>query len=236
MMWWVAVVACFYFMLFFIPCGFGGGWQCLSLGCSVWGTVFSWRGAVRADVTPPCLEGGGTWRTALLVGGEGPELCKSTEWVAWGRRQGQADTLPRAIEEGSQVLSAGGLVAALWQVQCLQVVLRVSGRRAVGRPGGWRSSSGRSKLLEAWGGPAPSLLLPFPLCCSLLSPHQLPSHRGETPSFPTCPRGLLPPHQPPPRDHRAERTLILIASQGLTLMLSPRTGRAPPDPQGETKT
>ena len=169
------------------------------------------------------------------MGGEGPELCKSTEGVAWGRRQGQADTLPRAIEEGGQVPSAGGLAAALWQVLCLRVVLRVSGRWAVGRPGGWRSSSGRSKLLEAWGGPTPSLLLPFPLCCSLLFPHQLPSHGGETPSFPACPRGLLPPHQPP-RDHRAACTLILIASQGLTPMLSPRTGRAPPDPQGETKT
>lgn len=94
---------------------------------------------MRADVPPPCLEGGGTGRTALLVGGEGPKLCKSIEGVAWGRRQSltmQADTLTGAVREGGRALSAGGLAAVSWQARCPRVVLRVSGRQ--GRREAWK--------------------------------------------------------------------------------------------------
>lgn len=37
----VGQAACFYFMLFLFLAALGGGWQCLSLGCGVWGRCSS---------------------------------------------------------------------------------------------------------------------------------------------------------------------------------------------------
>lgn len=163
------------------------------------------------------------------MGGEGPELCKSTEGVAWGRRQGQADTLPRAIEE-----DAGCCLLGAWWLRC----------GGCGACGGFSGCQGSGQWGGLEGGGAPvgganSLKLgeaPCPLCSSLVSPRQLASHREETPSFPAGPQGLLPLHQSPPCDRRAACILNRIASQGLMPTLSSHLGRAPPDPQGETKT
>lgn len=96
------------------------------------------------------------------MGGEGPELCKSTEGVAWGRQQRQADTLPRAIKEAPVCRLLGA-----WWLRC-------------GRCGacGWFSGfqGGGRGGLEGGGTPvggAHSLKLgedPCPLCfCPPLS-------------------------------------------------------------------